>query len=222
MTHTLARGGRRALTTNPRMLSLREAAVLANVLEKEPCVRKDMDAGVFAVADVFDLFKTCRRFDWSSVVVFAAVYGNSILIDSRSLRAAAVSKIYSVTTGAGNIMNSWMCPGETVYIDKYLTIPLGLVCEDVKPRIDLYRDGLSRVEEKDAVMGGAAVFKDTRLPVHHVGKMVEDGEAIENILEDYPYLTKDDIEFAFLYSRARPIVGRPRSGGSSGNEAFDA
>ena len=57
-------------------------------------------------------------------------------------------------------------------------------------------------------MGGEAVFKNTRLSVKHVGKMREDGEKIEDILEDYPYLRENDVEFARLYFKSHPN-GRP-------------
>ena len=39
--------------------------------------------------------------------------------------------------------------------------------------------------------------------------MREGGEAIADIIEDYPYLHQDDIEFAWLYFKAHPVLGRP-------------
>jgi len=72
--------------------------------------------------------------------------------------------------------------------------------------------GLERVEEADTVLGGAAVFRDTRISVLHIGKMSERGVPTAEILEDYPKLTEDDVRFAKLYYRARPPVGRPRDG----------
>lgn len=81
----------------------------------------------------------------------------------------------------------------------------------VSPRLNVYYLGLSRVEERHDVLGGEAVFRDSRLSVMHVGKMIESGEAVANILEDYPYLNEDDVRFASLYFRAHPAVGRPRA-----------
>jgi uncharacterized protein (DUF433 family) len=37
-------------------------------------------------------------------------------------------------------------------------------------------------------------------------------EPVERIIEDYPYLTPDDVEFARLCTEAHPVVGRPKSG----------
>ena len=51
--------------------------------------------------------------------------------------------------------------------DNYLDINLGKACKDVRPRVSLYAEGLDRVEEKDPILGGAAVFRDTRISVLH-------------------------------------------------------
>lgn len=54
-------------------------------------------------------------------------------------------------------------------------------------------------ESKIDVMGGERVFKGTRLPVEHVRKMLERGETEANILEDYPYLTQEHLDWARTY-----------------------
>ena len=56
------------------------------------------------------------------------------------------------------------------------------------------------------IMGGAITFSDSRLTVRHIGGMVERGVAKEEILEDYPYLDVQDLEFARLFVRAYPLV----------------
>src|SRR5262249_61594558 len=104
-----------------------------------------------------------------------------------------------------------------VDIDDYLEINLGKACTNVRPRINLYADGLNRVEERDPILGGAAVFRDTRVSVLHIGKMAERGVSTTEIMEDYD-LTEGDVEFAKLYFRARPPVGRPRGGAKKHDE----
>jgi uncharacterized protein (DUF433 family) len=66
------------------------------------------------------------------------------------------------------------------------------------------------ISRRSNVLDGDPVFKGTRLSVLHIGKMFDRGEALENILEDYPYLEGGDIKFAHLYYKAHPTVGRPR------------
>lgn len=66
-----------------------------------------------------------------------------------------------------------------------------------------------RVVVNDDVLAGEPVFKDTRLAVRKIGRMVSDGLGDE-VREDYPYLTEEDLEFAPVYLRAYPKKGRPR------------
>jgi uncharacterized protein (DUF433 family) len=84
--------------------------------------------------------------------------------------------------------------------------------QDVGPRIELYRAGLKHIRKDDDVLGGEPVFNGTRLAVRHIGGMRARGEQVERIIEDYPDLDADDVEFARLYVEAHPLVGRPKSG----------
>ena len=229
----VAEDARTALALSPRLLSLRETMVLAGVVGREKEVRNDIHRGVLRGGNIirFDNSRLC--FNWPYVLTFAAVYGNEYL-DSVELRRIALEKVFFVASGRATDGRALSEVGLTVYhaiinanewrhilsdchfsrarveIDNYLSINLGKACKEVKPRVDAYAVGLDRVEEKDPILGGGAVFLDTRLSVLHIGKMAERGVSVVNILEDYPQLTKGDVEFAKLYYRARPPVGRPR------------
>jgi uncharacterized protein (DUF433 family) len=74
-------------------------------------------------------------------------------------------------------------------------------------RTDLYKRGLARIVS-DNKIGGEPVFRGTRLAIRHVGGMHLNGEPTERILEDYPDLSAEDVEFAALYTAANPTVGR--------------
>ena len=54
------------------------------------------------------------------------------------------------------------------------------------------------------MMGGAVTFPNSRLTVRHIGGMLERGVDAQEILEDYPYLDRSDLEFAHLFVRAYP------------------
>ena len=58
----------------------------------------------------------------------------------------------------------------------------------------------------DNIMGGEAVFPNSRLSVRHIGGMLEKGESYEVILEDYPYLSLEDLKFAEIYVKTYPQV----------------
>ncbi len=67
------------------------------------------------------------------------------------------------------------------------------------------------------ILGGEPVFPKSRLAVRHIGAIAERGESLDVILEDYPYLTSLDVEFAKLYAREHPLVGRLRVVSSTSN-----
>jgi uncharacterized protein (DUF433 family) len=205
------------------MLSLREVTVLAGIAEAK--VRKDIETGFLAPIKSANAERLLFR--WADVFVFAAVYKGDLL--SAALRKKAFAELEGLMAPSGRrhfyehldakaLLATKLTrdrpsqlPGacDRLKLDDYLFIDIVKVIEDLGPRVDLYAAGLTHIEEKEGVLGGEAVFKNTRLSVNHIGKMREGGEAIVDIIEDYPYLHHDDIEFARLYFKAHPVLGRP-------------
>lgn len=60
------------------------------------------------------------------------------------------------------------------------------------------------------IMGGAPVFRGTRVPVHQVADLLRHGEPVEILCEDYPRVSEEMIRLAPLYAEAHPPRGRPR------------
>jgi uncharacterized protein (DUF433 family) len=195
------------------LLTLLETVVLAEVSEHR--VRKDIETGVYPSGRVVRLEDRRLCFRWIDVYTVAAVYRNHIL--TGKLRKLVFQKVnhldcdHVIASVVHTPSVHWSLNCKAVKLDSYLSLDFHSVYVDIRPRVDLYAYGLLRIEEKDSVMGGDAVFRGTRLPVLHVGKMYDRGESAENIREDYPSLTDDDIRFAQLYYRAHPTIGRPRT-----------
>jgi len=82
---------------------------------------------------------------------------------------------------------------------------------DEAAQTDLYKKGLAKIVSDKKILGGEPVFRGTRLSVRHVGGMRLNGEPMERILDDYPDLSAEDIEFAALYTAANPVAGRTRT-----------
>jgi len=61
-------------------------------------------------------------------------------------------------------------------------------------------DLLNRIEVNPKVMAGKPVIKGTRLPVEYILKLLASGVTIEEILEEYKGLTKEDILACFLFA----------------------
>lgn len=204
-------------TTFPcRHLSLREAVTLAEVPEER--VKKDIERGWVDPIRVkhgagFRLFV-----HWHDVFSLAAAYNNSTLTSKG--RCRVISR-WNAVLNESDDCRDWMatfnrvardnlCAHEIV-LDKYIIINMKSVFDEVAPRVVMYARGLDRIEKKEGVLSGEYVFKNSRLAVAHVGGMIVNGETIENVLEDYPYLNADDVSFARLFYLANPPTGRPRS-----------
>jgi uncharacterized protein (DUF433 family) len=61
------------------------------------------------------------------------------------------------------------------------------------------------------IMGGAPVFRGTRVPVHLIATLVGQGSTEADLLEGYPRLTAEMVRLAPIYAAAYPLRGRPRT-----------
>ena len=73
-----------------------------------------------------------------------------------------------------------------------------------------YRNAMALIVEDDSIQGGAATFRGTRILVHQVAALLEQGATEAELREDYPRLTPEMIAAAPIYVRAHPRRGRPR------------
>lgn len=59
---------------------------------------------------------------------------------------------------------------------------------------------LERIALDPEVMAGKPVIRGTRVPVDLLIRLVAEGLSFEEILEDYPQLSRGDIQAALLYA----------------------
>jgi uncharacterized protein (DUF433 family) len=64
---------------------------------------------------------------------------------------------------------------------------------------------LNRIELNPQIMLGKPVIKGTRITVEIILKKLSQNISVEDILNDYPKLTKEDIQVAIAY--AASVVG---------------
>jgi uncharacterized protein (DUF433 family) len=90
---------------------------------------------------------------------------------------------------------------------------LFIQAKDARDDVERELKRLRRVEEMvvcdPEIMGGAPVFRGTRIPVDLVAAMRSQGASVEEILEGYPALNPEQVELASLYVSAFPRRGRP-------------
>ena len=62
---------------------------------------------------------------------------------------------------------------------------------------------IERIELDPAIMGGKPRIKGTRVTVGTVVGLLASGHSLDDVLEAYPYLEKDDLEAALAYAAWR-------------------
>jgi uncharacterized protein (DUF433 family) len=90
-----------------------------------------------------------------------------------------------------------------------VVFPIDELVARVEARLALFLRGRDRVVSRSDVLGGEPVFAGTRISVRFVGGRAS-REPVEVLLEDYPALSRDDVDFAKMYVALGPPPGRPR------------
>ena len=65
---------------------------------------------------------------------------------------------------------------------------------------------LERITVRPDVFGGKPIIRDMRIAVEHVLANLAAGETVESILDDYPFLERDDIRACLLFAH-RALAG---------------
>jgi len=171
-------------------LSATEVAALAGLDEGR--VRKEIEYGIFSRPS----------FTFDDLVYFfaVAVLGVQLGVEDRK-------KLHDVIASG---MSKRQRPPR-VEISPVLEVRLDRVASDAEGKLGRFEAWKKRrVVTDEGVLGGEATFPQSRLAVRHVGGMILKGASKDELQVDYPYLKDEDIEFAPVYTRAYPRMGRPR------------
>lgn len=57
-----------------------------------------------------------------------------------------------------------------------------------------------RIEINPKILGGKPVFRNTRIPIYIILQMIRDNASFDQIIQEYPRLTIEDIKVALDYS----------------------
>jgi uncharacterized protein (DUF433 family) len=90
-----------------------------------------------------------------------------------------------------------------------LIIDVGGARAKMSSRLQDLEKAASTVQSDPDIMAGTPVFRGTRIPVYLVADMIEQGTSIEEILEGYPSLTREMVQYAGIYATTHPRRGRP-------------
>jgi uncharacterized protein (DUF433 family) len=67
---------------------------------------------------------------------------------------------------------------------------------------------LERITINPRIFGGKPIIRGRRLAVEHILGMLAAGDTMENILEGYPWLEREDVLACLIY--AQRVVGHER------------
>ena len=69
------------------------------------------------------------------------------------------------------------------------------------PAVGLWEKAMTdRIAVDPAICDGQACVKGTRIPVHQVVHMLANGDTIDELLEEYPSLTREDVYACLDYA----------------------
>ena len=88
-------------------------------------------------------------------------------------------------------------------------IDSGYLIEILEAGIAKLHEARERVVSDPEIMRGHPVFRGTRIPVHAIAEMMEQGASAKEMRAGYPSLKAKDFELALLYAQAYPERGRP-------------
>ena len=173
-------------------LTVNEVVALADTEEK--VVRKEIEYGLFDA-------ESPPRFSLPALVYFRVLAQLDI-----HLRVEDRRKVYAaISEGLARPRRP-----SVVEITPLLDLKLAGITKEVTDKLRRFEAWKKKIVTDPQILGGEPTFPKTRLAVRRIGALAMRG-AIDEIREDYPYLSAEDIEFAKLYTKAYPRVGRPRA-----------
>jgi uncharacterized protein (DUF433 family) len=173
-------------------LTANEVAALVGMDEGR--VRKEVEHGLFGAGSP-------PRFGLADAIYLRALslLGLQLGVDDRM-------KLHDLI---GNAMAASKPPAK-VDFGPVLEVKLGPMADEVRERLDRFEVWKKKLVTDENILGGETVFPKSRLAVRHVGGMLLRGVSPEEIREDYAYVKDEDLDFAPIFVRAYPRMGRPR------------
>jgi len=171
------------------------AAEAAFVLgEPVRAVKKALDAGPVRPMLLRSAGSPVRAIGWSDLFYLYAV---------RALREELTPKARTEFYEA--LQHSPIESGDEVRFGRF-RISVSDLIEEVERRTESLAELAGQVEFGAA---GDPVLKGTTVEVYRIAALLDGGFSIEDVLQDYPSLSRRDVETAKAYAEAYPKAGRP-------------
>ena len=63
-----------------------------------------------------------------------------------------------------------------------------------------------RIVRGPGILGGKPMVRGTRIPVSLILNYLDHGRTLEDLIDDYPVLTRDDVEAAVAYAKRQTAL----------------
>jgi uncharacterized protein (DUF433 family) len=144
---------------------------------------------------------------WSSTVYFFLVKELPIRLDKKLRR-----ELFELLAASKERAGRWRREARKLVLEGEVPVVLATdeILKRVEDRIGTFLRGRSRVVSRPEILGGEPVFEGTRISVRNVGERARKGESVAELLDDYPALNAQDVEFARMFAALGRPPGRPR------------
>ncbi len=121
-------------------------------------------------------------------------------------------ELFELLTGNKERAGRWRREAHRLVLEGEVPVilPMDEVLKRVEARIQTFLRGRGRIVSRPEILGGEPVFGGTRVSVRFVGERARKGEAVATLLDDYPALKPQDVEFARMFVALGRPPGRPR------------
>jgi uncharacterized protein (DUF433 family) len=186
--------------------SLKEAAAIADV--PEPFVRKAVDQKTVRPRTVSSGRAVRYRFGVDEMLFLKVISGFPFGLPKQDKDA-----LRSLVEGNRTRAGKWR-RAKTDFMAQVGDMVIIVECKNMRGALtrDLatYRRGVKRIVSDPEVMAGEPVFAGTRIPLAHVSALIAKGVPRDEIAEDYPALSRADLDFAAIHAKMKRNPGRPR------------
>ena len=185
---------------SPPALTPREVAELSGT--PKHIVEKAIEENVLRVRRGSRRGSGARRLLPTQAVVYAALVSKLDLKLTATHKKRLFGKL--ATLKASDIRKA------RVELAPAVEVNVGRLVGDVLERAERYRAARdASIQVSESIMGGTPVIRGTRMTVYSVLGRVDNGDTVDDILDENPDLTREAVEAAITYARSHPPMGRP-------------
>lgn len=186
--------------------SLKEAAVITGLPERD--IRRAIEAGSIRPETISFRHAPCYRLRVRDLLYLKLIADFPFALSQEDKYA-----LRDVVEAKQKASGRWRRGTDDVVIEAgslVLRVELKSMQQWIARRLRTFQRGRHRIVSNAGILGGEPVFEGTRIPLNHVVGLFRKGVPIDDVREDYPSLSSEDLEYARLIAPMKPDPSRPR------------